>query len=107
MGSRVAAVFVLLFQLQQFTLPALCMPMGRTATTCHDVHTLPTSAVITAAQGPASCAQASMCGAPAVALLALAVPVVAPFGAFRAEASAVAALGPSDPVAPPAPPPQA
>ena len=107
MTLRIPAVFVLLLQIQQFTLPALCMPMDRTATTCHDLHTLPASAGITAAQGPVSCAQTSMCGAPAAALLALAVPVVAPFGAHRAEASAVSAQEPRDPVAPPAPPPQA
>lgn len=104
---RLSAVFVLLLQLQQFTLPALCMPMDHTTTTCHDSHTLPVGASITTAPASGSCAEASMCSAPANSLPVFRFPVIAAPNSHLATAVAVATPVPADPLAPPAPPPQA
>ena len=104
---RLSAVFVLLLQLQQFTLPALCMPMDRTTTTCHDSHTLPVGASVTTAPAPGSCAEASMCSAPANSLPGFRFPVIGVPNAHLINAVAVATPVLADPLAPPAPPPQA
>jgi hypothetical protein len=104
---RLSAVFVLLLQLEQFTLPALCMPMDRTAAACHDSHTPPVGAAVAAAQTPGSCAQASMCSAPANSLPALRFAVIGSPESGLIDVVAVATAIPADPLAPPAPPPQA
>lgn len=104
---RIPAVFVLLLQFQQLALPALCMPMDRPATGCHDSQTHRSGPIVTSIQTPASCAQASMCSAPATGIPAIASPGVASAGAQRVDVAELAAHVPSDPVAPPAPPPQA
>jgi hypothetical protein len=101
------AVFVLVLQLQQLALPALCMPMNRAATTCHDSHTLPTRAAVSAAQVPGSCAETSMCGAPATGLPAFTFPVIDSPNTRLIDHVAIAMSVPADPLAPPAPPPQA
>ena len=104
---RLSAVFVLLLQLQQFTLPALCMPMDHTTTTCHDSRTLPVGASVTTAPASGSCAEASMCSAPTNSLPVFRFPVIGAPNSHLATAVAVATPVPADPPAPPAPPPQA
>lgn len=106
MGIRLAAVLMLLLQLNQLAVPALCGAAQRSPAACPGAPT-PGAPQLTGANAAhhVPCADGAMCGVVVTGIPESAITLVAPDGR-RVEVQAAPTLHSGDPAPPLSPPPQ-